>query len=287
MSNKKGLGRGLEHLLAQNPLDQGIIDKNIEVVEVLLSDIKPNPYQPRKTFDQASLEELASSIKSQGVFQPILLRRAIIGYEIISGERRYRASKIAGKETIPSIIYNYEDEQMMEVALIENIQREDLTVIEEAKSYKLLIENLGITQKELASKVGKSRSHVTNTINLLNLDDDIITLIDCGQLTMGHAKVLVSIEDKEAVNDIVDNIIKSKLSVRDTEKLVKTYKKPKKKVKRTVVEKPQSNNQRLEKMMREKLETKVNIHGEDKGTIEIQFTSEEDLERLLDLLKII
>lgn len=287
MSNKKGLGRGLEHLLAQNPLDQGIIDKNIEVVEVLLTDIKPNPYQPRKTFDQASLEELASSIKSQGVFQPILLRRAIIGYEIISGERRFRASKIAGKETIPSIIYNYEDEQMMEVALIENIQREDLTVIEEAKSYKLLIENLGITQKELASKVGKSRSHVTNTINLLNLDDDIITLIDCGQLTMGHAKVLVSIEDKEVVNDIVDNIIKSKLSVRDTEKLVKTYKKPKKKVKRTVVEKPQSNNQRLEKMMREKLETKVNIHGEDKGTIEIQFTSEEDLERLLDLLKII
>lgn len=191
--SKKGLGSGLSHLIEQNMS----ANNQREVFDVSVSKIKPNPYQPRKTFDQKALEELSESIKENGLFQPILLRETLVGYEIISGERRYRASKLAGLDTVPAIIYDYTDQQMMEVALVENIQREDLSIVEEARSYQSLIDNLGYTQEQLANKVGKSRSHVANIIRLLKLDDDILESVDEGLLSMGHVKVLITIDDKK------------------------------------------------------------------------------------------
>ncbi len=289
MSKKKGLGRGLEHLIAQN-VDLTNEDSKNEVVEISLNDIKPNPFQPRKTFNEEALNELATSIKAQGVFQPILVRKSVIGFEIISGERRYRAAKLAGLETIPAITYNYNDNQMMEVALIENIQREDLTVIEEAKSYQMMIDKLAMTQAELAKKVGKSRSHITNTLSLLKLPETVIKQIDEQKITMGHAKVLVSLGDKTEVNTIVDEIINNKLSVRETEKVVKNLKDeklPNLKTKTAKKSVKANNNSKIEQLMEEKLKTKVRVNGSDKGTIEINFKSEEDLERLLELLKIV
>lgn len=289
MSKKKGLGRGLEHLIAQN-VDLTNEDSKNEVVEISLNDIKPNPFQPRKTFNEEALNELATSIKAQGVFQPILVRKSVIGFEIISGERRYRAAKLAGLETIPAITYNYNDNQMMEVALIENIQREDLTVIEEAKSYQMMIDKLAMTQAELAKKVGKSRSHITNTLSLLKLSETVINQIDEQKITMGHAKVLVSLGDEAEVNTIVDEIINNKLSVRETEKVVKNLKDeklPNLKTKTAKKRVKENNNSKIEQLMEEKLKTKVRVNGSDKGTIEINFKSEEDLERLLELLKIV
>ncbi|MGL5021077.1 MAG: ParB/RepB/Spo0J family partition protein, partial [Mycoplasmatales bacterium] len=194
MVKKKGLGRGLDHLINQNIVSEDETANMSNVTPVLLKDIKPNPYQPRKNFDQEALEELSISIKEQGVFQPILLRRSIIGYEIIAGERRFRASKLAGLKEVPCVIYDYNDQQMMEISLIENIQREDLTIVEEAKSYKMIIDNLSLTQEELAKKVGKSRPHVTNTLRILTLSDDILDMLDSKVLTMGHVKVLITIK---------------------------------------------------------------------------------------------
>ncbi len=288
MSKKKGLGRGLEHLLAQN-IDLND-EENNEIVNINLDEIKPNQYQPRKKFDKRGLNDLAASIKEQGVFQPILVRKAPVGYEIISGERRYRASKLAEKTDIPAIIYSYTDEQMMEIALIENIQREDLTIIEEANSYAMLIETLGLTQAKLAQKIGKSRSHITNILSLLKLPDDVIKLISDNQITMGHAKVLVSLDDEMEVLTIVDEIKNKALNVRETENLVKSLKADKEpKLKKTTAKKKikAKQNNKIETLISEKLQAKVRIKGTEKGTIEIGFQNEEDLERLLELLKIV
>lgn len=288
MSKKKGLGRGLDHLISQN-MDIMTEEEQNEVMELNLDDIAINPYQPRKNFNKNALSELAQSIKSQGVFQPILVRRAVIGYEIISGERRVRASKIAGLKTIPAIIYNYSDEQMMEVALIENIQREDLTIIEEARSYKMLQEQLGLTQAELAKKVGKSRSHITNILSLLKLPEHVVNMIDQNKLTMGHAKVLVSLDDDAEVLAIVDEIMNNSLSVRDTEQKVKSLKANNDEglKKKTAQKRVKSNkNNKISALISQKLNTKVRVNGSEKGTIEIDFKSEEELERILELLKI-
>ncbi len=288
MSKKKGLGRGLEHLIAQNiELNN---EESSEVIQISLAEIKPNKYQPRKIFNDDGLKDLAMSIKEQGVFQPILVRKAPVGYEIISGERRFRASKLAGKTEIPAIVYNYSEEQIMQIALIENIQREDLSIIEEANSYAMLIERLGLTQTKLAEKIGKSRSHITNTLSLLKLPEEVIELLSNNKITMGHTKVLVGLNDDSEVLTIVDTIMKEQLSVRDTEKLVKSLKADKEpELKSTSAKKKvktQKNN-KIENLISEKLATKVKIKGNEKGTIEIAFKSEDDLERLLELLKII
>ncbi len=288
MSKKKGLGRGLDHLFTQNvDLDQE--ETKNEIIELNLTDISVNPYQPRKAFDKEALNELAQSIKAQGVFQPILVRRTLTGYEIISGERRYRASKIAKNETIPAIVYDYTEEQMMEVALIENIQREDLTVIEEAKSYQMMIEKLSMTQAMLAKKVGKSRSHITNTLGLLKLPEQVVNMIDQKLLTMGHAKVLVSLEDDAEILTIVDEIVNKKLSVRETEANVKNLKSNKDEglKQKTAKTRVKSNkNKKISNLIANKLDTNVRVIGNEKGTIEIDFKSEEELERILELLKI-
>ncbi|MBL0701772.1 MAG: ParB/RepB/Spo0J family partition protein, partial [Spiroplasma sp.] len=242
-----------------------------------------NPYQPRKIFNEEALIELSNSIKEQGVFQPILIRSGIVGYELIAGERRLRAAKLAGLKEIPAVVYDYDDKQMMEVALIENIQREDLTIVEEAKSYKMIIEHLGITQEELGKKVGKSRPHISNTLRILNLNTSILNLLDSKKITMGHVKVLVTIEDEKRVKKIVDEIIEKGLSVREAENLAKEEKPPVKQ--KEIIDIPR--NKRLEKHLREKIGTKVKITGSNKGIIEISFSTEDDLGRILELLKLV
>lgn len=286
MAKKKVLGRGLDFLIDQNIGEVEYDESQVKKIEI--TEIRPNPFQPRKYFDENALSELAASIKAQGVFQPILVRKTIVGYEIISGERRYRASKMVGLTEIPAIIEDYNDEKMMEVALVENIQREDLTIVEEARSYKLIMENLGLTQETLAQKVGKSRSHVANILRILKLSDSVLDLLDTKKVTMGHVKVLITIEDEIVINEIVAKIIKLGLSVRQVEELAKEAKKerqPKKIKEKQHVEVPR--NKRLESSIREKVDTKVKIRGDEKGVIEFHFTSEEDLGRILEKLKLI
>ena len=284
--SKKGLGSGLSHLIEQNMS----ANNQREVFDVSVSKIKPNPYQPRKTFDQKALEELSESIKENGLFQPILLRETLVGYEIISGERRYRASKLAGLKTIPAIIYDYTDQQMMEVALVENIQREDLSIVEEARSYQSLIDNLGYTQEQLANKVGKSRSHVANIIRLLKLDDDILESVDKGLLSMGHVKVLITIDDKKRQHQIVDQIISQNLNVRQTEELANrakgksTIKVKQRRANQTV---KSARNKRIETIVREKLGVQVIVTGENKGSIEFKYNSSDELENLLEQLNLV
>ncbi len=284
--SKKGLGSGLSHLIEQNMS----ANNQREVFDVSVGKIKPNPYQPRKTFDQKALEELSESIKENGLFQPILLRETLVGYEIISGERRYRASKIARLKTIPAIIYDYTDQQMMEVALVENIQREDLSIVEEARSYQSLIDNLGYTQEQLANKVGKSRSHVANIIRLLKLDDDILESVDKGLLSMGHVKVLITIDDKKRQHQIVDQIISKNLNVRQTEELASsakgksTIKVKQRRANETV---KSARNKRIETIVREKLGVQVIVTGEKKGSIEFKYNSPDELENLLEQLNLV
>lgn len=284
--SKKGLGSGLSHLIEQNMS----ANNQREVFDVSVGKIKPNPYQPRKTFDQKALEELSESIKENGLFQPILLRETLVGYEIISGERRYRASKLAGLKTVPAIIYDYTDQQMMEVALVENIQREDLSIVEEARSYQSLIDNLGYTQEQLANKVGKSRSHVANIIRLLKLDDDILESVDKGLLSMGHVKVLITIEDKKRQHQIVDQIISQNLNVRQTEELANsakgksTIKVKQRRANETV---KSARNKRIETIVREKLGVRVIVTGEKKGSIEFKYNSPDELENLLEQLNLV
>lgn len=283
MAKKNPLDRGLDHLFNQNNMMDEIDER--QIIEIDLSEIAPNPYQPRKSFEEESLRELSDSIKEQGVFQPILVRETMIGYEIISGERRFRASKLAGKETIPAIVYKFSDAQSMEVALIENIQREDLSIVEEARSYEVLIKNLGITQNELAQKVGKSRSHITNIIRLLKLDEETLSLVEKNILTLGHVKVLISIEDKKVQKDIVNKIVDEELTVRAAEQLAKAVRdgenpepaKPK------APRKSSSQYGRLERILREKIDAKVKISGKTNGKITIDYNSVDDLERIVEL----
>lgn len=287
-TKKKALGRGLEQLFNSENLDVESIEKQIyenssneEVIEINLSDLRANPYQPRKTFDDASLNDLAESIKEHGVFQPIIVKKSIKGYEIIAGERRVRASKLAGKEKIPAIVRAFTDEQMMEIALLENLQRENLNAIEEAEAYELMINNLNITQDELSKKVGKSRSYVTNMLGLLRLPKNVQDMVSNGSISMGHARVLSKISDDEKIKELAQKIIDEKLPVRDIENLSREEQIAKKvKIKR-------HNNDNeykyVEDLLREKLDSKVRI--KDKK-IEISFTNNADLNRILEIINI-
>ena len=227
-TNRKALGRGLEQLfsnesLYSNPLDT--LDKMVEetpkeeVVEVKLSELRSNPYQPRRNFDEEKLKELSESIKEFGVLEPILIKKSIHGYEIIAGERRYRASQMAGLETIPAVIKDFSDENMMQIALLENIQREDLSAIEEAEAYSKLVRSLGISQEELARRMGKSRSHITNMIGLLKLPEEIKQDVVDGLISMGHARVLSKLEDKNKIMELANKIKSNHMSVRDLESI--------------------------------------------------------------------
>ncbi len=272
---KKGLGKGLEAIFGDNV--STVLEEiqhsghGSEEIEVKL--IHPNPYQPRQHFDQDRIDELAMSIKEHGVFTPVLIRKSVSGFQLIAGERRLRAVKQVGLDRIPAIILDFDDRQMMEVSLIENIQREDLNVVEEAKAYQTLIERLGLTQEELGNKVGKSRVHITNTLRLFQLPESVIQMLYNQELSMGQVKPLISCEDKSLVESIAKRIVKEKLSAREVEALMK--KKPK-------VDKPVSHRfDYAEQLLRNKLQTKVKIEG---SKIQIHFDSEDDLNRLLDLM---
>ena len=284
----KALGKGLEQLFSEDvssfeEFENSIIEEaktNDSIVEISLSDLRANPYQPRKNFDEDALNELAMSIKEHGVFQPIIVKKGIKGYEIIAGERRYRASKMAGLTTIPAIIKDFSDEEMMQIALLENLQRENLTAIEEAKAYKSIIETMNITQDELAKKVGKSRSHVTNILGLLKLPTSVQDMVLFNKITMGHARVLSKLDDFEKQEDLAQKIIDEDLSVRALESLIydnngsKVYK-----------EKKKQNDEfkSLESYLKEKLGTSVKISN-DKLTI--KFSSVHDLNRILEIMNI-
>ena len=223
-TKKKALGKGLEQLFTNNVIDFDNFEKEIveeangNVEEINLSEIRSNPYQPRKTFNEESLNELATSIKQYGIVEPIIVKKSIKGYELIAGERRCKAAKIAGLTKIPAIIKDFNDQEMMEIALIENIQREDLNPIDEATSVANIIKLRGMTQEEFATTFGKSRSYVTNLLGLLNLPKDVQNKLINKEISMSHARVLSKIDDEEKVIFLADKVIKEKMNVRDLER---------------------------------------------------------------------
>jgi len=285
---KKALGRGLEELFSTEVLDFDTFESNVmesateeEIKEIPVSEIRPNPYQPRKTFNEEALRELAESIRNYGVFTPIIVKKSIKGYDLIAGERRLRASKLAGMETIPAIVKDYTDDQMREISLLENLQRENLTAVELAWAYKGIIDNLDIRQEDLAQKIGKSRSHITNTLGLLNLPEDVQKMILNGEISMGHARVLSKMEDYEEVARLADKITRENLSVHELENISKTEDIKK----RTPITRRHSNNDysHVESEMREILGTKVKI---DNKKVSIFFENVNDLNRILEIMNI-
>ena len=288
MEKKRALGRGLEELFNSENLELDKIEKRIiedasneEIVEINLDELRSNPYQPRKIFDEDALKELSESIKNYGVFQPIIVKKSIRGYDIIAGERRVKASIMAGLKTIPAIVREFTDEQMMQIALLENLQRENLTAIEEATAYKDIISALQITQDELSKKIGKSRSHVTNMLGLLRLPNSVQDMILKNEISMGHARVLCKLENVDEILSLAKDVVDNNLSVRDLEKKVnKDYKRNVEIVRR---EKSNSNYSYLEKALEDKLGTKVKISN---NKIDISFSSDMDLTRILEILNI-
>jgi ParB family chromosome partitioning protein len=288
MENKKrALGRGLEQLFASNAIDFDKLENNIienasekDVKKIKLDEIRSNPYQPRKTFNEESLKELADSIKEFGVIQPIILKKSVKGYELIAGERRCKAAKIAGLTEIPAIVQDFTDQEMMEIALLENIQREDLNPIDEANSVEQIIKLRGFTQEEFAKKFGKSRSYITNLLGLLRLPNSIKQLVINGSLSMSHARVLSKLEDEDKIVILASKIIKDNLSVREVEKMA-SGRLP---IGTSKSKKSTNTNYRIyEDAMSDKLDSKVKIND---NKIEIRFAGERDLVRILDILDI-
>jgi len=287
-TKKRALGIGLEQLFNNENLDLQSFEQRVyettnkeEIIEISISELRPNPYQPRKVFDSQALADLASSIKEHGVFQPIIVKKSIKGYEIIAGERRVRASKIAGLEKVPAIIRNLNDEQMMEIALLENLQRENLSAIEEAKAYKSMIDNLHLTQEQLSIKVGKSRSHVTNILGLLRLPSEVQDMVVSKKISMGHARVLSKLESDEKIIEMAHDIVDKKIPVRNVEEISQNTEK---KVKNVRPNKPKSNEYfEVEEVLKDKLDTKVKIKD---NKIIISFANVADLNRILDIFKL-
>lgn len=288
MDNKrKALGLGLEQLFNNKPIDMEEVEKEIientdkkDIIEIKLSDLKRNPYQPRKKFEESKLKELADSIKEFGVFQPIIVKKSIKGYYIIAGERRAKASELAGKETIPAIVRDFSDEEMMEIALLENIQREDLSAIEEAEAYRNIIDTLKITQEELATRIGKSRSYITNMLGLLRLPVETQSLVLNKEISMGHARALSKLDDANEIKKFSKMIIEDGMTVRKLEELINNSDVKKAvPIKKTKIRK----YQKIEEIMREKIGTMVKI---TEKKIEIPYDSEKDLERILEILNI-
>lgn len=284
----KGLGRGLDALFTEFD-ETATADET--VVELNLSDIRSNPYQPRKTFDETSLSELSDSIRKQGVFQPIIVRQSkVSGYEIIAGERRYRASKMAKRTTIPAIVRDLNEEEMMEIAVLENLQREDLTPLEEAQAYNTLMENLNLTQAQVSEKLGKSRPYIANYLRLLSLPKAVKDFLQKGSLSMGQARTLLSVKDKKKLVALAEKTVKEGLTVRQLESIVNELNGEKDKQKK--VKKPEKFSPYLkhsEELLREKFSTKVSIKSSQKtgkGKIEIDYLSNDDLNRILEILDI-
>lgn len=285
-TKRRALGRGLEELFNIEDINYTKVEEKIletaneeEIKEVPLKEIRVNPYQPRKTFKEESLRELAASIKEHGVIQPIILKKSIKGYEIVAGERRYRASHLAGKETVPAIIRDFTDEQMMEIAVLENLQRENLNAIEEAEAYNNLMKTLNLTQEELSKKVGKSRSHITNILGVLHLPEEVKKLVKEEKLTMGHARALSKLEDEEKIKELANKVIAENMNVRTLEEETKNEEKTKK------IQKPKEKDLELlglQKDLSEFLGTKVKVKQKK---IEINYENKSDLNRILEIIK--
>ena len=289
-TRRRALGRGLEELFSGEVLDFDSIEEKIieetpkeEIMQVKLSELRSNPYQPRKVFDEGALNELASSIREHGVFQPIIIKRSIKGYEIVAGERRVKASRLAGRDTIPAIIRDFNDQEMMEIALLENLQREDLNPIEEAMAYQNLMEAKGLNHEQLAARIGKSRSYVTNMVGLMNLPDSVKELVIARKISATHARTLSKIKDPAKVEEMADRIINEGLTTAAIEELAqdKTLEK------RNKMERKETEENRTYKyvqdMLCDRLSTKVRIRG---SKIEINFQDLDDFNRIMEVLNI-
>ena len=291
---KKGLGRGLDALLGANKAEDVISDATYSqnsdsVVSLKITDVEPNKNQPRKEFDEEKLDELAQSIREHGVITPILVTKSKNGfYSIVAGERRWRAAKKAGIKQIPAIVKELTDAQISEIALIENLQREDLNPVEEALGYKRLMEEFSLTQDQVSERLGKSRSSVANALRLLNLSKDIIELLKDGKLSVGHAKVILSVKDKAEQFDLAKKIIEGDMSVRATEQMIKqkAEKNPsEKKAKKKTDLNLKLAFEAIEKSMSSSLGTKVSISDRGgKGVIKIEYYSKDELERITKIL---
>lgn len=290
MENKrKALGRGLEQLFSNEAFNIDEFEKSIvettskeDVVQVNLSELRSNPYQPRKVFDPEKLEELTTSIKEYGVIEPIIVKKSIKGFEIVAGERRSLAARKAGLDTIPAIIRDFSDEEMMSIAILENIQREDLNVIEEAMAYKNMLEKLHLTQEELSKKVGKSRSHITNILGILCLPKSVQDMVLSDKLSMGHARCLSKLNNEEEIINMANRVINEKMSVRDLENAISGGEFEKK----VQIKKHESKDPRrtlIQSTLREKIGTLVKVNNKN---IVIPFDNDSDLERILEIINI-
>lgn len=290
---KTGLGRGLNTLIPSAPVKDTESEKILKKEEQIKSEImvpilkvEPNPNQPRRQFDDDSLQELADSVKQYGILQPLIVKKHDKFYEIIAGERRWRAAKLAGLKEVPVLIRDYAENEIVEIALIENIQREDLNPIEEALAYKRLMEEFSLKQDQVAAKVSKSRAAITNSLRLLKLDQRVQNLLSEEMITTGHARALLAIEDPDQQYETAMKVFDEKLSVREIEKLVKQMSKKKK-------ETPKEENKvqeflfaNIEESLKQALGSKVNIKNRNnKGKIEIEYYSKEELDRLVDMLR--
>ncbi|MCL1697658.1 MULTISPECIES: ParB/RepB/Spo0J family partition protein [unclassified Lysinibacillus] len=277
----KGLGRGISALFPGESLEQ-----SGQVEEIQLELIVANPFQPRKIFDEEALQELADSIQEHGILQPIAVRKKGRKYEIVAGERRYRATQLAGLEVIPAIIKELSDAQMMELAILENLQREDLTVIEEAEAYQSLMENLHLTQEELSKRLGKSRPHIANHVRLLALPEDVREFMNDGTLSMGQGRALLGLKNKRRISEVANKVIQQGLNVRQVEMLVHNLNEE---VSRETTQ-PKKKDIYVaakESQLRDYFGTNVQIRKtNNKGKIEIEFYSEDDLERILEILNL-
>lgn len=292
MAKKTGLGKGLDSLIPvhnntekEKAVVEKVVEKKTDTV-LRITEIEPNKGQPRKNFNEDALEELADSIKQFGLIQPLVVQKRDGYYEIIAGERRWRAAKKAGLKEVPVIIRDYTDEEMMEIALIENLQREDLNPIEEAQAYKKLINDYKLKQDEIAEKVSKSRVAITNSMRLLKLSEKVQDMIVDEMISSGHGRALLALNDKKMQEELANRIFDEKLSVRETEQIVKALNNPKEKKQKEEY----SDNfiyEKIENEFKEIIGTNVSIKrkSQDKGKIEIEYYSTEDLERIIDLMK--
>ena len=280
----KKLGKGLDAIFGEGIDDfiENINSNEAQVkgnsLKIKVSEIRPNPYQPRKHFDEAALKELAESIKTNGVIEPIVVRKSLSGYELVAGERRLRACKIANIKDVPAIVVTFDDKQMMEVSLLENIQREDLSVIEEANAYQQLLEKLNYTQQQLSQRVGKSREHIANLLRLLKLPNDVQKLVNEGKLAYSQARTLLSIEDNKKISELAKRCVKENLSVVELNKIIKALaKKPKSKKEK----KKDPFVEDVERKLQKKFDTSVEI---SKKAIIISYNDTQDLNRILETL---
>jgi ParB family transcriptional regulator, chromosome partitioning protein len=277
----KGLGKGLDAFFSHEE-----IRKEESVREIKISECRPNPYQPRKVFAEEAIEELKQSILEHGILQPIIARKSIKGYEIVVGERRFRAAQSANLEKIPAVIRELTEQQMMELAILENLQREDLSPIEEASAYQALMERLHLTQEEVAKRLGKSRPHIANHVRLLSLPANIQQLIIDGKISMGHGRALLGLRNKEIIPRVAEKVVKESMNVRQLEQYIQQLNEPvSRETKKQSVEKDIFIKEQ-ESHLRDRFGTTVHIkQKKDKGKIEIEFFSKDDLNRILELLE--